>query len=175
MHNLSSSGNRKHTLMATTLGELAASIGAFGKNWISPSSLASNWKITSSCPTLVKLNLDPSKGCSTLSTLNSVGLFLRWRPSFSWAIKPWFPGITYTQQNKQMNWVLKGWYYQLDSIHFVYNTISFKLIRLQYKETYVIHHYTHFVKKKKYLGLAGSDIIAKKSLLHPILPLPIKN
>jgi len=66
-----------HTLMATKLGELSTSTGAFGKNWICPSSLASNWKMTSSCPTFVKLNLFPSKGCRTLSTRNSVGLFLR--------------------------------------------------------------------------------------------------
>jgi hypothetical protein len=32
----------KHTLMATKLGEFSTSIGALGKNWASPSVLASN-------------------------------------------------------------------------------------------------------------------------------------
>lgn len=104
--------NGQLTLMATTLGEFSTSTGALGMNWTSPSSLASNWKSTSSCPTFVKLNLLPSNGCSTLSTRNSVGLFFRWRPSFSWAINPYSPGITYWRYTKYVNRCKRGYYYR---------------------------------------------------------------
>mmetsp|Transcript_37419 Transcript_37419/g.94433 ORF Transcript_37419/g.94433 Transcript_37419/m.94433 type:complete len:282 (-) Transcript_37419:269-1114(-) len=55
---------------------------------------SSNLTRTSLVSALVKLNLEPSQGWHTLSTLISVGLFLVARPSFSCAMKPQLPGST---------------------------------------------------------------------------------